>query len=188
MPLSATRRRENGAAGSTSKARRIGYASATADEREVELQALRHAGCDAIHRELEPALAALRPGDTLAVWRLDRLGRTVSELVHALSDLQSRGAGVVTMVEQIDQGEGDGLIEAAATLARFERSVLAERTRAGLKAAKDSGRRLGRPRVIDDERKLDALKAQVGARKLSKTKIAKLAGISRTTLYNYLSK
>ena len=121
-----------------------------------ELDALTDAGCERIYQEaasgsnrerpeLAKCLDALRRGDTLTVWRLDRLGRSLKDLVGMVSDLEARGVAFSSLNEAIDTGSAGGklIFHVFAALAEFERSLIRERTRAGLAAARARGRKGG---------------------------------------------
>ncbi|AJY27233.1 hypothetical protein BTM_5920 (plasmid) [Burkholderia thailandensis 34] len=146
----------------------IGYARVSTDEQHLDLQmdALRHSGCDRIFFDhgisgtrtdrpgLRDALAAIKPGDTLTVWKLDRLGRSLSHLVTTVTELDRSGIRVVSLTEAIDTRSSTGrfTFHIIAALAEFERSLIGERTRAGLVAARARGRRPGRPVLLDVEK------------------------------------
>ncbi|CAN7522790.1 recombinase family protein [Rhizobium sp. LjRoot254] len=139
----------------------IGYARVSTDDQNLALQqdALRAAACDRIFEDsgvsgtewtrpgLDAALATLRAGDTLVVWRFDRLGRSLVQLVGLIEDLSERGIGVRSLTESFDASSSGGklLFHLIAALAEFERTLIAERTRAGLAAARARGVKLGRP-------------------------------------------
>ena len=139
---------------------RIGYARVSTDDQNVDLQlaALKNAACDSIFTDqgvsgarfsrpgLEQALAALSRGDTLIVWRLDRLGRSLTKLVELVDALGTEGIQFVSLTECIDTTSPGGmfLFHIMAALAQFERSIIGERTRAGMLAAKARGQHLGR--------------------------------------------
>ena len=143
-------------------------------------------GCDD-RPELAAVLKLLRPGDTLVVWRLDRLGRSMPHLIQTVTELGERGIGFCSLTEAIDTTTAGGvlLFGIMASLAEFERRVIRERTMAGLAAARTRGRLGGRPTVMTPE------KVEVARRMLSegqdKAVIARTIGVSRPTLYNYLS-
>lgn len=140
---------------------RIGYARVSTLEQDLRLQlsALAGAGCVKTFEDrgvsgtsrsrpgLGAALAMLSAGDVLVVWRLDRLGRSLSHLVQVIEELDRRGIGVASLTESIDSKSSGGrlILHVMAALAEFERALIAERTRAGLAAAKSVGQRLGRP-------------------------------------------
>lgn len=146
---------------------KIGYARVSTDEQKLDLQmkALNNAGCERIYEDcgvsgkcfdrngLEAALAALRKGDTLVVWRLDRLGRSLTKLVELMDSLGARGIDFHSLSESIDTTSSGGrlVFHMMAALAEFERSLISERTRAGMQAARDKGKHLGRPRSLTDE-------------------------------------
>lgn len=164
----------------------------------MQLEALKAAGCERVFTDrgqsgakksrpqLDKCLAELKPGDVLAVWKLDRLGRSLPHLVALLEDLQGRGVGFVSLTEAIDTGTPAGRLlgHIIGALAEFERALIAERTRAGIKAAKQRGVKLGRKPALSPE--------QVAhARKLLKEgeppgTVARLLGVARSTLYKSL--
>jgi DNA invertase Pin-like site-specific DNA recombinase len=142
---------------------KIGYARVSTEDQHLDLQlsALEAYGCDAIFYDhgasgsrfdregfLE-ALDATQRGDTLVVWRLDRLGRSLGHLVKVISGLEKRGIEFVSLTESIDTKSPTGMLmfHMIAALAEFERSLISERTRAGMAEARKRGSRLGRPRV-----------------------------------------
>jgi len=138
---------------------RIGYARvSTQDQRsELQLDALAAAGCEQVFHEkmsgkdkdrpeLETCLKVVRQGDTLIVWRLDRLGRSLKDLVEIVHELQDRGIGLQSLTENIDTTNAGGklIFHVFAALAEFERNLIRERTVAGLAAARARGRKGGR--------------------------------------------
>jgi DNA invertase Pin-like site-specific DNA recombinase len=139
----------------------LGYARVSTSEQDTALQidALTRAGCDRILQdegvsgatESRPALSRvlrmLKPGDTLVTWKLDRLGRSLSHLIAIVAQLEQRGVGFRSLSDAIDTGSAGGrlMFHILGALAEFERSLIAERTRAGLAVARSRGRRLGRP-------------------------------------------
>lgn len=179
---------------------RFGYARVSTEDQNLDLQrdALKAARCDRVFEEkasgkssarpkLEECLAALREGDTLVVWRLDRLGRSLSDLVRIVGDLKERGIGFESLNERIDTGSATGglMFHVFAALAEFERNVIRERTQAGLAAARARGRAGGRkPKIGDKERR--EIQALYDAKTVPVTDIAKRYGVSRTTLYKHL--
>lgn len=179
---------------------RVGYARVSTDDQHLTLQqdALGAAGCRTIYEEsasgksaarpeLENCLKALRPGDTLVVWRLDRLGRSLGDLVTIITGLDERGIGFESLTEKIDTNSAAGrlIFHVFAALAEFERNLIRERTMAGLAAAKARGRIGGRKPKVDSrmERKIRAMKA--GSLPISY--IASDLGLARSTVYNYLA-
>jgi DNA invertase Pin-like site-specific DNA recombinase len=140
---------------------KVGYARVSTSDQNLGLQidALSRACCDQIFREegvsgvaatrpaLDAALVALKAGDVLVVWKLDRLGRSLAHLIALVSDLGARGIGFMSLSEAIDTNCASGrlLFHVMGALAEFERSLIRERTRAGIAAARDRGARIGRP-------------------------------------------
>ena len=136
--------------------------------------------------ELAKVLAMLRPGDTLVVWRLDRLGRSTSHLIQTVTELGERGVGLHSLTEAIDTTTSAGrlLFGILASLAAFERDVIRERTMAGLAAAKARGNLGGRPPLMTPEKL--AIARQMLDAGTSKAVVAKTIGVSRPTLYAHL--
>ena len=182
---------------------RIGYARVSTAEQNLDLQrdALHAAGCERIHAEtvsggrserpeLARALEALRPGDVLVVWKLDRLGRSLKELVALVEAIGGRGAGLVSLSDPIDTTSAQGrlVFSIFASLAEFERSLIVERTRAGLAAARARGRKGGRPPGLSARARTTAAAAEALYRegRLSVVEIARTLGIGKATLYRYL--
>jgi len=178
---------------------KIGYARVSSDDQNLDLQrdALRLAGCERVYEEKEsggkvdrPELLrlfeALRPGDTLVVWRLDRLGRSLKHLIETVEQLETVGVGFQSVTEAIDTTTSGGklVFHIFAVLAEFERTLIRERTRAGLKAARARGRQGGRPRLLseDKRRMAQALRDDPSQ---SVAAICKTLGIARTTFYRY---
>lgn len=140
---------------------KIGYARVSTDVQRMDLQmdALRQAGCDHIFTDhgisgssaerpgLQQAMKMLQKGDTLIVWRLDRLGRSLVHLVELVSNLGRQGIEFRSLTESIDTSSSGGklLFHMIAALAEFERSLISERTKAGMAAAKLRGKHVGRP-------------------------------------------
>jgi DNA invertase Pin-like site-specific DNA recombinase len=139
----------------------IGYARVSTQEQTLNLQrdALEKAGCNKIFTDtasgakterigLEEALSYVRKGDTLIVWRLDRLGRSLPHLITTMTDLEERGIGFKSLTENIDTTTSGGklIFHIFGALAEFERNLIRERTQAGLLAARARGRRGGRPK------------------------------------------
>ncbi|MCZ7458510.1 recombinase family protein [Streptomyces sp. WMMC940] len=181
----------------------IGYARISTDDQEAQLQrdALTAAGCSRIFEDKasgkntdRPELAAvldyLRGGDTLVVWKLGRLGRSLIDLVSIVDGLRGRGIGFKVLtgaLSAVDTTSADGRLffQIIAAMAEFERSLIKDRTKAGLEAAKAQGRTGGRPTVITDDL-LTVAKARK-AKGESVSAIAKALGVSRATLYRHLS-
>ena len=138
----------------------VGYARVSTQDQNPDLQldALKAAGCEKVFTEkasggqrdrpeLAAALSYMRPGDSLVVWKLDRLARSMPQLIDTVSTLEDQGIGFRSLTEAIDTTTAGGklVFHIFGALAEFERSVIRERTRAGLKAARDRGRKGGRP-------------------------------------------
>lgn len=151
----------------------IGYARVSTQEQNLQLQihALKQADCQKILEDqasgnctdrpgLTRALDMLRQGDTLVVWKLDRLGRSVKQLVHLVSSLQEQGVEFKSLTDSIDTGTASGrfFFHVMASLAQMERELIVERTRAGLEAARRQGRRGGRKRKMTDSKMESARK------------------------------
>src|ERR671919_880794 len=145
----------------------IGYARVSTTEQHLHLQqdALSAAGCLKIYTDtisgatkerkgLTEALHYVRAGDTLVVWRLDRLGRSLKDLIERITDLHSRNIGFKSLTENIDTTTSGGklIFHIFGALAEFERDIMRERTLAGLAAARARGRKGGRPRNLDDKK------------------------------------
>ncbi|WGS40709.1 recombinase family protein [Burkholderia sp. JSH-S8] len=144
---------------------RIGYARVSTEEQNLDLQliALEAAGCDPVITDhgvsgarfdrpgLQEVLALAQSDDTIVVWRLDRLGRSLSHLVEMMNGFRARGIHFMSLNEAIDTGTSAGMFmfHMIAALAEFERALIGERTRAGVAAARSRGQRLGRPRALD---------------------------------------
>lgn len=178
----------------------IGYARVSTDDQHLDLQrdALQKAGCQTIYTDkvsgsktertgLEVALAYLRSGDTLVVWKLDRLGRSLKHLIETVNALQGRGIGFKSLTESIDTTTPGGklIFHIFGALAEFEREVIRERTKAGLTAARARGRAGGRPRKLD-EKKIRQLKSLSADKSLSVEDILDTLHISKSTYYRYL--
>jgi DNA invertase Pin-like site-specific DNA recombinase len=130
----------------------------------------------------------LRAGDTLVVWRLDRLGRSLRHLIETIGDLEQREVGFRSLTEGLDTTTAAGrlTLHIFAALAEFERALVLERTRAGLEAARARGRLGGRPTMMSAE-KLAAARALRESGELTMEEIASLLGVSRATLYRRLA-
>jgi DNA invertase Pin-like site-specific DNA recombinase len=129
----------------------------------------------------------LRNGDSLVVWKLDRLGRSLKHLVGVIGDLDKRGIGFQSLTEGIDTTSDSGRLtfHIFASLAEFERALIRERTRAGLAAARARGRNGGRPRAFD-AKKLEMARMLMADHKKSVSDVCKALNVSRSTLYRYL--
>jgi DNA invertase Pin-like site-specific DNA recombinase len=180
----------------------IGYARISTQDQNLYLQrdALTEAGCDKIFTDtisgstqerkgLDEALNFLRSGDTLVVWKLDRLGRTMKHLIETVTSLRDKGIGFKSLTENIDTTTPGGklIFHIFGSLAEFERDLIRERTQAGLQAARARGRNGGRPKSpLADEKKLAmARKMYLDETTLVKDILTHL-GIKKTTFYKYL--
>lgn len=177
----------------------VGYARVSTLDQNPQLQigALSVAGCEKIYSEkastrsqrrpaLEDALAYLRAGDTLVVWKLDRLARSLSQLIQTIDELHAADIGFHSLTEQLDTTTpaGRALFQISGAFAEFERSIIQERTRAGLDAARAAGKTLGRPSKLDPA-KLKAAKAMLRDPDLTIREIAQQLDVSRSTLYRH---
>lgn len=181
----------------------VGYARVSTVLQDAALQhdALARAGCGRVFEdkatsrlEVRPGLVAaldfLRAGDTLCVWRLDRLGRSVKEVLTIADDLHVRGIGLRILTGTLagtysPTGEGKFFFTVMAAFAELERDIIRDRTLAGLEAARARGRTGGRPTVMDPDR-LAAARARRAAGE-SPTQIAKALGVSRASVYRHLA-
>ncbi len=179
----------------------IGYARVSTDDQNLDLQrdALQKAGCEQIYTDqvsgtkarrpgLEQALSHLREGDTLVVWRLDRLGRSLRHLIETVTELQEKGIGFKSLTESIDTTTSGGrlVFNIFASLAEFEREIIRERTQAGLQAARARGRTGGRPKALT-EKQVQMLNQLASDKNRSVNEICRTLGISRKTFYRYVS-
>ena len=157
------------------------------------------AGCDKIFTDkmsgarsdrpgLDEAMKFMREGDTLIVWRLDRLGRSLQHLIKVINFLNDNGKYLMSLQENIDSKSTGGklIFHIFAALAEFERDIISERTRAGLAAARARGRVGGRPRKMT-EKKFEQAKVLMEDHSNSIPDICRLLGISKSTLYRYLN-
>lgn len=176
---------------------KIGYARVSTDDQRMDLQrdALTAAGCEKVFTDtasgakaarpgLAEALAFARKGDVLVVWRLDRLGRSLPELVKVVGELEAAGIGFESITERIETSSAAGrlVFHVFAALAEFERRLIVERTHAGLEAARARGRKGGRPALPPE--KVAAIQAMAAGNR-SVSEICKALKIGRSTLYKY---
>jgi len=178
----------------------IGYARVSKTEQHLELQldALNKAGCEQIFTDkitgskterkgLEEALSHLRKGDTLVVWRLDRLGRSLKHLIETLTGLHEKGIEFKSLTENIDTSTPTGMLmfHLIGALAEFERNLIRERTNAGLEAARARGHKGGRPKKGETETKRMARKLYED-KSITIKDICTSLRISKATLYRYV--
>ena len=178
----------------------IGYARVSTQDQTLHLQqdALEQAGCTKIFTDtasgsqadrvgLQEAMQYVRPGDTLVVWRLDRLGRSLTHLITTITALQERQIGFKSITENIDTTTSGGklIFHIFGALAEFERDIIRERTQAGLRAARARGKTGGRPKVLKDK-KVAIAQALYNDKQHSIAEICKTLNISRATLYRYI--
>ena len=177
----------------------IGYARVSTTDQNLDLQhqALTAAGCERIIDDtisggtkrrpgLDQTLDILREGDTLIVWKLDRLGRSVKNLVDLVTDLEDRGVGFKSLTDQIDTTTPSGrfFFHVMASLAQMERELMAERTKAGLEAARRQGRTGGRKRKMTDS-KIESARKLLAAG-ATPHDVADDLGVSVPTLYRWV--
>ena len=178
----------------------IGYARVSTDDQNLHLQedALTEAGCEQIYKDtisgaktkrvgLSDALAYAREGDTIVVWRLDRLSRSLKDLIEIVADLEKKGIGLKSLHEAIDTNSSSGklIFHIFGALAEFERNLIRERTYAGLAAARARGRTGGRPVALSDAKKALVIKLYK-AKELTVQEVCEAVGISKPTLYKYV--
>lgn len=182
---------------------KIGYARVSTQDQNLglQLQALKEAGCEKIFKEKEsgakadrPELAKLleqiREGDTIVVWKLDRLGRSLKHLIETVNLFAEKGAEFKSLKESFDTSGATGklVFNIFASFAEFERDMIRERTNAGLANARRVGRTGGRPKGLSDEIKAKAETAKIlyESKSLSVNGISRQLNISKTTLYKLL--
>ena len=180
----------------------IGYARVSTDDQNLDLQrdALQAVGCERVFEDmvsgaradrtgLVTLMSMLRAGDTVVIWRLDRLGRSLKNLIELVERLESAKVGLRSLQENLDTTSSGGklVFHLFGALAEFERNLIRERTQAGLVAARARGRMGGRPRRLDPVKFALAVKLH-RERNHTVEEICKMMGISKSTLYNYLDK
>jgi DNA invertase Pin-like site-specific DNA recombinase len=179
----------------------IGYARVSTDEQklDLQLQALMRAGCDTVfydigisgakmaRPELDAAIAAAKSGGTLVVWRLDRLGRSLSGLVELIESFSHDGIELRSLTEAIDTSSSSGKLffHIMAALSEFERTLISERTKAGLQASRDKGVILGRPRALTQTQISNAA-SDLTKGNATLLSVAKKLNVSKRTLQRYL--
>jgi DNA invertase Pin-like site-specific DNA recombinase len=178
----------------------IGYARVSKQEQHLELQldALKAAGCEKIFVEkasgaqrerpqLQAALDYMRADDTLVIWKLDRLARSLKQLIETMEKIQARQIAFRSLTETLDTGSVGGklVFHIFAALAEFERGLIRERTLAGLAAARERGKLGGRPLALS-EADLQIARTLLKDPKIPVSEIAKRLGVSSATLYRHL--
>ena len=181
---------------------KIGYARVSTDDQSLDSQIddLKKEGCEDIYfekvsgaksdrPELTKALSYLRPGDTLVVWKLDRLGRTLKQLIELVSDFKEKGIHFKSIKDAIDTSSATGtfFFHVMGAFAELERAMIIERTRAGLSAARSRGRFGGRPEIHKESKKEIAYKMYMENEK-TVAEIADDLEMSRMTVYRYIEK
>ena len=179
---------------------RIGYARVSTQEQDLALQldALNKEGCEKIFQEkasgaqrdrpeLKTALAYMRKGDTLVVWKIDRLARSMKQLIETIESFQERGIGLKSLQDPIDTSSPSGklVFHIFAALAEFERGVIRERTTAGLRAARERGRVGGRPPSLS-AKDLQAAKAMLKDSDITVAAVARRLNVAASTLYRHM--
>lgn len=177
----------------------VGYCRVSTDDQTLDLQkdALKNAGCEKVFEDvmsgaksdrpgLDAVLEYVRAGDVLVVWRLDRLGRDLKHLIEVIDDLSKREIGFKSLHESIDTTTANGklIFHIFCALAEFERNLISERTKAGLKAARARGRLGGRPAKMN-QKQIDIAKALAADPNRPVTDICEHLGISRATYYRH---
>lgn len=182
---------------------KIGYARVSTKDQNLSLQedALKKEGCELIfdekigtgridRPELRRMIDQLRKGDTVIIWKLDRLGRSLRDLVNLVTEIQEKGAGLKSLNDSIDTTTPQGKLtfHLFAALAEFERDIISERTKAGLKSARARGRKGGRPKGLSEQAKNKAIIAETLYREgnFSVKQICQHLDIARSTFYKLL--
>ena len=178
----------------------IGYARVSTEDQNLDLQldALKEAGCKKIFQDkisgvkedrdgLLQVLEIVRPGDTLVVWKLDRLGRSLQHLILVIDELKEKDVYFRSLKENLDTSSSTGklIFHIFGALAEFERDIIQERTMAGLKAARARGRIGGRPKIMGAG-KVKLAKTLMADNTRSVRDICEIIGVSKATLYRYL--
>jgi len=180
----------------------IGYARVSTSSQNLDLQiaALKEAGCEKIFTDISSGSKkersgltdteeALRKGDTLVVWKLDRLGRSTQHLIERVTNYQSKNIGFKSLQESIDTETPGGklIFHVFSALAEFERDIIRERTSAGLNAARAQGKTGGRPKSIREDKNMKLIKGMHQDPNHSVSEICDIFKISRSTFYRYLN-
>lgn len=182
---------------------KYGYARVSTKDQVLDLQidALKKAGCNKVFQEIAKGAKAGRPewttllneiksGDTLVVWKLDRMGRSLQHLIKTVNELMSNNIDIISLKDPINiiTAQGRFMFNVFASLAEFEKDLIRERTMVGLKSARDRGRMGGRPKGLSEKAKRSACSAEAlyKQNELTSAEIAAQLDISKTTLYKYL--
>lgn len=180
---------------------KIGYARVSTADQHLRMQedALKSAGCEEIYSDvisgvksqrpgLDKALSYAREGDTIIVWKLDRLGRSIQHLIQTITLLIEKKISFKSLQENIDTSTSGGklIFHIFSALAEFERDLIQERTQAGLKAARVRGKMGGRPPLLDT-RQINRMIEMYDEQKNTVAEICKIYNISRPSFYNYLN-
>ncbi|NHZ84269.1 MAG: recombinase family protein [Planctomycetia bacterium] len=180
----------------------IGYVRVSTSDQNLDLQmdALKTVGCDKVHKDIASGakddrrglldvLTDLRKGDTLVVWKLDRLGRSLRNLIDTINQINSQGCYFRSLQENIDTNTSGGklIFHIFGALAEFERDIIRDRTKAGLAAARKRGNTGGRPKKMDDK-KIVLARTLITDKSNSINEICDMLKVSRATLYRYLKK
>lgn len=181
---------------------KVGYARVSTADQHLRMQedALKSAGCQEIFHDiasgaktarpgLEDVLAYVRTGDTIVVWKLDRLGRSIQHLIQTVKDLNTKNIGFQSLQENMDTTTSGGklIFHIFSALAEFEKDLIGERTKAGLKAARVRGKMGGRPPLLDN-RQINRMIEMYDEQKNTVAEICKIYDISRPSFYNYLKR
>jgi DNA invertase Pin-like site-specific DNA recombinase len=179
---------------------KIGYARISTTDQELHLQndELEKVGCKKIFKDtisgakseregLTDCLNYLREGDTLVVWKLDRLGRSLKDLIAQITKLEELGVGFYSITENIDTTTAGGklVFHIFGAMAEFERNLISERTKAGLEAARKRGRKGGRRRKLTDDQ-VEAMKKIYNEKEKSLQEIGEIFGVSKGTVYKWV--
>jgi DNA invertase Pin-like site-specific DNA recombinase len=181
---------------------KVGYARVSTQDQDLTLQldALKREGCERVYQEkasggqrerpeLQAALTYMRAGDTLVIWKLDRLARSLKQLIETVEDFESRGIGLKSLQDPIDTSSPSGklVFHIFAALAEFERGVIRERTNAGLQSARERGRLGGRPPALSPE-DLQTARAMLKDSSIPVSTVARRMGVAASTLYRHIPK
>jgi DNA invertase Pin-like site-specific DNA recombinase len=165
----------------------------------LQIEALKNAGCKKIFTDISSGAKTARPGlndaeirlrkgDTIVVWKLDRLGRSIQHLIASVTSFQEKGIEFRSLNESIDTQKSGGklIFHIFSAMADFERDLIRERTSVGLKAARSRGKTGGRPKIIDQAKNMTLIKQMHSDQSHSIDDICKMFNLSRSTLYRYL--